>query len=122
MERITAENIKLPEDVKILDIFPSSVELALAEIEEKEVTIKPQLVGKLPGGMKIVSIEVSPQKVKVLSPVTGMNKALTIITTPVYLESIYNDTSIFCKIIAPPSVHPTDKRWPDVEVMIKVGY
>jgi len=44
------------------------------------------------------------------------------ITTPIYLESIYNDTKIFCKIIAPPAVQPTDKRWPDVEVVIKVGY
>ncbi|MBT8368649.1 MAG: DNA integrity scanning protein DisA nucleotide-binding domain protein [Deltaproteobacteria bacterium] len=41
---------------------------------------------------------------------------------PVYLESIYNDTNIFCKIMAPPAVQPVDKRWPDVEVVIKVGY
>lgn len=120
---ITAENIKLPQDVKLMEVIPSSIELTLAEIEEREVVIKPQLVGKLPGGMRIISIEVVPEKVKVHSPVSaGKNKALNIITTPVYLESIYNDTNIFCKIIAPPAVQPVDKRWPDVEVIIKVGY
>lgn len=120
---ITAENIKLPEDVRLLEVVPSSIELNLAEIEEKEVTIKPQLVGKLPGNMKIILIEVIPEKLKVLSPVTGVkNLPISVITTPIYLESIYNDTNIFCKIIAPPAVQPVDKRWPDVEVVIKVGY
>ena len=33
----------------------------------------------------------------------------------------YIDTSLHCKIIAPPSVQPTGKRWPDVEGVIKVG-
>jgi hypothetical protein len=120
---ITDENIQLPGDVKLLDVIPSSVELMLAEIEEREVAIKPQLVGKLPGKMKILAIEVVPEKVKVLSPVAqGKNKVVSVTTTPIYLESIYNDTRIYCKIIAPPAVQATDRRWPDVEVMIKVGY
>ena len=120
---ITAENIQLPGDVKLLDVMPPSVELTLAEIEEREVTIKPQLVGKLPGKMKILEIEVVPKHVKVLSPVEeDKNKVLNVITTPIYLESIYNDTKIYCKIIAPPTAQPTEKRWPDVEVIIKVGY
>jgi uncharacterized protein (TIGR00159 family) len=120
---ITDENIQLPGDVKLLDVIPSSVELMLAEIEEREVTIKPQLVGKLPGTMKIIAMEVNPEKVKILSPVAqGKSKVTSVLTTPIYLESVYNDTKIFCKIIAPPAVQPTDRRWPDVEVMIKVGY
>ena len=120
---ITGENIELTGDVKLLDVFPSSVELTLAEIEEREITIKPQLVGKLPGKMKIVGIEVIPRQVKVLSPVDEeKNKVSSVITTPIYLESIYNDTRIYCKVIAPPTVQPVEKRWPDVEVVIKVGY
>jgi hypothetical protein len=120
---ITDENIQLPGDVKLLDVIPSGVELTLAEIEEREVAIKPQLVGKLPGKMKILTIEVIPEKVKVLSPVDEEeNNVFNVLTTPIYLESIYNDTKIYCKIIAPPTVQPADKRWPDVEVVIKVGY
>jgi uncharacterized protein (TIGR00159 family) len=89
---ITAENIQLPGDVKLLDVIPSSVEISLAEIEEREVAITPQLVGKLPGKMKILAIEVVPEKVKVLSPVAqGKNKVVSVTTTPIYLESIYDD-------------------------------
>ena len=73
--------------------------------------------------MKITAIKTIPEKIKVLSPVAeGKNKLIEVITTPIYLESIYNDTRIYCKIIAPPTVQPVEKRWPDVEVVIKTGY
>ncbi len=121
---ITGEHVRLPGDVSLLDVVPSGVELTLAEVEEREVPIKPQLIGKLPGKMKILELNVIPEKVKVLSaaPVNAKGNAASVITTPIYLESIYNDTSIFCKIIASPGLQPADKRWPDVEVVIKVGY
>lgn len=119
---ITAENMRLPRKVNLIDVVPPSVELTLAEIVEQEVLIKPQLVGKLPNKMKILSMEVIPAKVKVSSPaVANKDKIVSVITTPIYLEGIYSTTSLFCKIIAPPTVHPIDKRWPDVEVIIKVG-
>ena len=116
---ITKENMRLPRGVQLLDVVPAGIELTLAEIVEQEVTIKPQLVGKLPGKLKIRAIEVRPEKVKVLSPVTeGKAKAVSVLTTPIYLQSIYDDTTLYCKIIAPPAVHPVEKRWPDIEVII----
>ena len=65
---ITKENMRLSRGVQLLDVVPSSVELTLAEIVEHEVTVKPQLVGKLPSGLKIHSIELNPEKLKVLLP------------------------------------------------------
>jgi hypothetical protein len=63
-----------------------------------------------------------PKKVKVLSPAADKKSTpVNIITTPIYLESIKNDTIIYCKIVAPPAVQPIDKRWPDVEVSIVIG-
>ncbi len=119
---IGGENLRLPRNVKLLDMVPSSMELTLAPIVEQEVNIKPQLIGKLPAGLKIIKIEVIPPKIKVLSPeADGKKQVVDVITTPIYLESIYDETRLYCKIIAPPAVQPVDKRWPDVEVVIKVG-
>ncbi len=119
---VTANNMRLPRNVSLLDVVPSSIELTLAEIVEQEVDIKPQLVGKLSGNMKILSVEVLPAKIKVLSPLAGRKKKpVNVITTPIYLESIKSNTSIYCKIIAPPTVQPVTKNWPDVEVIIKVS-
>ena len=118
---ITSENMRLPRNVTLIDVVPSSVDLTLAEIVEQEVVVKPQLVGRLPGKIKIRSMKVIPARVKVLSPaVDGKDKIVSVTTTPIYLESISNTTQIFCKIIAPPTLQPIDKRWPDVEVVITV--
>jgi diadenylate cyclase len=119
---ITADNLRLPRKINLLDVVPSAVELTLAEIVEQEVFIKPQLLGKLPNNMKITSMKVIPEKVKVFSPAsTNKDLMLSLITTPIYLDSIYGSTSVFCKIIAPPAIQPAEKRWPDVEVMITVS-
>jgi len=120
---ITAENIRLPRKIRLLDVVPSGIDLTLAEIVEHEVFIKPQLLGKLPTNGKIQSMEVIPNKIMVFSPAeTNKDRIVSLITTPIYLDSIYSNTSIFCKIIAPPAIQPVEKRWPDVEVVIKVSY
>ena len=119
---ITADNLRLPRNINLRDVVPSSIELTLAEIIEQEVHIKPQLLGKLPGGLKIVSMTVLPEKVMILSPIASKkDKVFSLITTPIYLDSIREDTIVYCKVIAPPAIQPADKRWPDVEVIIKVG-
>ena len=119
---ITAENIRLPRKISLLDVVPSDIDLTLAEIVEHDVFIQPQLLGKLPANRKIQSMEVIPPKVKVSSPAeTNKDMIVSLFTTPIYLESIYSTTSIFCKIIAPPSIQPVEKRWPDVEVVITVS-
>ncbi|MDH3721463.1 MAG: diadenylate cyclase [Desulfobacteraceae bacterium] len=119
---ITRENIQLPKDIHLLDVIPPSFELTLAEIVEKELIIKPQLVGKLPGGLKIRSLEVKPGKVKVFSPTSDeMDKLISLTTTPIYLNNIYENTTIYCKIVALPAVQPKEKRWPDVVVVITLG-
>ena len=119
---ITGENMRLPKGVNLLDVAPSSLALSLAAIVEQTVAVKPQLVGKLPDGLKIRTVEVRPETVKVLSPASeGKGQTLTVSTTPIYLGSITEDTRLLCKIVAPPAVQPADKRWPDVEVTIAVG-
>lgn len=116
---ITNDNIKRPKDVTLLDIAPSEVELTLANIEQKTLPVVPQLIGQLPNGLKINKITVSPETVQVLGPPNDQeNKSQTVFTTPIYLNSIYRDSEILCKIVAPPSFQSVDKRWPDVEVHI----
>ncbi len=120
---ITEENILLPKRFDIMEIEPSSLTISLEEILMKELIIKPQLVGKLPQGLELASVDVSPSKIFTMSPVgLEKNKDAALTTTPIYLESIYQDTVIFCKIISPADILPADKRWPDVHVQIKVRF
>jgi diadenylate cyclase len=116
---INRDNLRLPKDVRLLDVSPASLELSLVEIVQREVAVSPQLVGKLPAGMALQEIAVSPSRVVVHLPAEmGKDKAVELRTTPIYLDGIQESTRLFCKIIASPSIHPVDRRWPDVEVGI----
>ncbi|MDD2463007.1 MAG: diadenylate cyclase [Desulfobulbus sp.] len=118
---ITSENIRLPKGVSLLDTSPQQLKLTLAAVMEKSVTITPQIIGKLPGNLKIKQITVTPDSVLVNVPVTRESKNIDeVLTTPIYLESISTDSKLFCKVIARPSIQPVGKRWPDVEVYIEL--
>ena len=118
---ITRDNLSLPKGVSLLDASPARVEITLAEIQERVVSIRPQLLGRLPDGLKIQRMILKPEKVRISAPPrANPNKAESLITTPIYLDSIDRTTTVFCKIIAPASFQPVNKRWPDVEVTIEV--
>lgn len=119
---VTEENFKLPKMLKLLDVDPPALEVVLKEIEERIALVKPQLVGQLPAGLKMISVLSRPPTIHVLAPEADLGEAApSVTTTPVYLDSIRESTKILCKIIAPPSVRPAQKRWPNVEVEIKVS-
>lgn len=118
---ITSENLRLPKGVTLLDTSPQQLKLTLAEVMEKNVTITPQIIGKLPGALKLGKVTVTPESVLVTMPVSKEEKPVSeVLTTPIYLDSIATDSRIFCKIIARPSIQPVAKRWPDVEVAIEL--
>jgi uncharacterized protein (TIGR00159 family) len=118
---INDKNMRLPKNVKLLDVDPSNVELSFARRVKKEVRIDPQLIGGLPDGLDLVSIEVKPEKILVFLPSEESGTTLnSVTTTPIYLETMRKDTVLFCKIISPPSIQPIEKRWPDVEIHLVV--
>jgi diadenylate cyclase len=118
---ISEENIRLPRRVKLVDVDPSSVVISIAKLTEVELTLKPQLIGTPPAGFKLVSVIAKPDKISVFIP-SGKGgasfKSLT--TTPIYLYGIRENTTLFCKIISPPSIQPVNKHWPDIEVVLTV--
>ena len=118
---ITSENLNLPKGVTLLDSSPQQLKLTLAEIVEKNLAITPQIIGKLPGKLKIGKITVVPDSVLVTMPAgKDEQEATEVLTTPIYLESIATDSKLFTKIIARPSIQPVARRWPDVEVTIEL--
>lgn len=118
---ITSENLTLPKNVTLLDVSPAQLNLTLAPMEEKSMAITPQLVGKLPAGLKLKKVSLKPEEVLVTMPKTKNDRdSFKILTTPIYLDAISTDSRIFCGIIARPSIQPVAKNWPDVEVLVEV--
>jgi diadenylate cyclase len=117
---VSKEDIALPRGIKLVNANPSSIALSLEQIEEFEVEVQPQLVGTLPQGLELVSVEVNPKQLQVFAPPTDASQRITIVTEPIYLESIKKNETLLRKVIAPPNVRSKGKQWPDVEVNIKV--
>jgi len=121
MVLINEDNIRLPKGIKLLDVEPGSVTINIVTLSRIEVPVKPQIIGSLPKKVKLKAIKVIPERISVFMPsVQSGDSPKSIITTPIYLESIQETTTLFCKIISSPQIQPVEKRWPDVEVTIVV--
>ncbi len=119
---ISQENIRLPRDVRLLDVEPPGIEVNIAKLTKTALPVKPQLVGSLPDGLRLVSSAVVPESLLVFVPSGDAGKAYkSITTTPIYLNNIRENTMVYCKVVAPQAVQPVDKRWPDVEVHVTVA-
>ena len=118
---ITENDVRLPREVQLLDVIPSSVGLTLHEISERDMSITPQLIGSPPADFQLGSVTLTPVTVRALTPLSSdgsEGRGLT--TTPIYLDELTRDTVLYAKIVAPPSIQPVDRRWPDVEVQIRI--
>ena len=118
---ISEDNLHIPARLTFLNSDPAQIVVTLAEMVQKTVPVVPQLVGTLPPNLKIKAVKVTPNELQVLTPPPKRgDKPLTVSTTPVYLNSVLEESRIFCKIIAPPTIQPVVKPWQDVEVVIEV--
>jgi len=118
---VTEENIRLPRGLRLLDVIPPAIDLTLKALEEREVGIKPQLVGQLPEGLRLAGVVIAPKMIRVLAPQGELNrKESGLKTTPIYLEDIRETTQLLLKVVAPPGIQPVDRKWPDVLVEVEV--
>ncbi len=116
---VTKSNITLPAGVHLIDAEPSVFEIDLQSFTEKKVAVKPQIIGALPEGLEIYSIEVVPNEINILYSTNEKGlEDIYITTTPIFLKNISEDTRLICNLIAPPNIYPVGKHLPDVEVVI----
>jgi uncharacterized protein (TIGR00159 family) len=119
---VDRNNLNIPHDVNLLYVEPGSWIITVHSSNQQDVTVKPQLIGNLPDGFEIETMEVAPTVIPVLftteqKPLEDM--ALT--TTPIYLQTITQSTKLICKVIAPQGIIPVNnKQWPDVIVTLNL--
>lgn len=116
---ISEENIQIPKGIHLIDVEPPNVVITIAKLVRKHIMIEPQLVGRFPDGISAESIKSIPDSVSVFLPSEEKGQTIeSIKTTPIYLSNIRENTTLYCKIIASPTIQPVEKRWPDVSVVI----
>ena len=119
---IDRDNLNIPHDVNLLYVEPGSWKITVNSFNQQDVTVKPQLIGSLPDGFEIDTIDVTPNTIPVLftSELTPFDEAV-LTTTPIYLQTITQGTKLICKVIAPQGMIPVNnKQWPDVIVTLNL--
>ena len=121
---LTEENVRGSKKVKVLEVIPAAIDLQVKVLEEALLPVEPQILGQLPEGMEIESVEVQPASLQVFIPKTKKKKNGTpsvLRTTPIYLHGLKESTTVYCSIVVPPGIHAPDRRWPDIEVRLNIA-
>ena len=118
---ISDDDVRLPRKVELLDVTPMSFDVTLRAITEGDMSIAPQLIGSVPTGFRLTGVTLTPTTVRAITPVDfRSSEERGVTTTPIYLDGLTSDALLYAKIVAPPSIRPVDRRWPDVEVRIGI--
>ncbi|MHB8810873.1 MAG: diadenylate cyclase [Desulfobulbaceae bacterium] len=121
---LTEENVRGSKKVKVLEVIPAAIDLQVKGLEEAVLPVDPQILGQLPEGLEIKSVEVQPATLQVYVPKTKKKKngaPSALQTTPIYLHGLKESTTVYCTIVVPTGIHTPDRRWPDIEVRLNIG-
>lgn len=107
--------------VTFLESNPTQLELTLSRIVHTTVPVIPQLIGTLPKGLQLKKVTVVPHSIQIMAPSSPESAGdLSVTTTPIYLNSFHETSTVFSKIIAPPTFQSVGRRWQDVEIVVEV--
>ncbi len=118
---ITEGDVPLPKAVQLLAVEPSSLEVTLQQIAERDLVIVPQIVGTLPPGFHLRDVTVVPPTLRAVThPGPDGSEDRHLGTSPIYLHGLTADTTLTVKVVASAGIQPPDRRWPDVQVQLSI--
>jgi uncharacterized protein (TIGR00159 family) len=114
---LSNSNIDIPGKLRLIEMVPTDFDLEIKQVEERNISINPQLIGALPKGYRLVGINIFPSAIAIADP--GDTTSLT--TTPIYLNGLRESTTVQCKIIVPEKFQSQGWKWPDVSVNLTIS-
>jgi diadenylate cyclase len=102
---ITQDNIVLPPGIFLNKVQPSNIDVNLDAPVTKELPVQVDWAGKLPENLDLVKVTVSPETVKVIGGSQVLERASTLYTAPVRLDSLTKSGSLTTTLVlTPPSL------------------
>ena len=87
-------NVDLPSGLKIDEIQPSKIAVRLEKIEEREISVKPEIEGSVAEGFEIYSQTVLPPRVRVRGPESFVKSLDSISTEKITLDNRKEDFTV----------------------------
>jgi uncharacterized protein (TIGR00159 family) len=102
---ITQDDVILPPGISLNRIKPSTLEVTLDTPATKQIPVQVDWTGRLPSGMDLTNVSVSPATVSVTGGSTTLSKVDTIYTCPVRLDNLSRSGTTTAEVVlSPPSI------------------
>ncbi|HDI60787.1 MAG TPA: TIGR00159 family protein [Desulfobacteraceae bacterium] len=101
---LTPEMVRLPPGVSLKKMTPTAVDLTLDVVGEKSLPIQVDWVGPLPKGVRIVSVEVTPPRTRIVGSRSELSGLATIYTEKVSLTGITSSGSLTVGLVLPDGI------------------
>jgi YbbR domain-containing protein len=88
----TPESISLPRGLSILRVQPPTLTLLLDRLIQKELPIKPILVGKIHRDFSLDSVAVDPPKLEISGPQSILDQEENLSTSPIVISELKEST------------------------------
>ncbi|MGA9978747.1 MAG: CdaR family protein, partial [Candidatus Sulfotelmatobacter sp.] len=113
---LTAQEIRRPQDVEVVQVVPSQVHLAFDTRLTREVEVHPRVTGTFIAGLQIANVAVDPERVTIAGPRHHVERVEAATTDPVdasgtrsrqtFTANVYVADPLV-QVVQPTSVHVT---------------
>ncbi|MBI5115503.1 DNA integrity scanning protein DisA nucleotide-binding domain protein [Candidatus Poribacteria bacterium] len=117
---VSTNSVTHPSSLAVLSIEPDKISLTAHQMIPISLPVKVQTSGRLPNGLNLAGMEVSPPSITVMAPNRRYNGSLKIQTEPIDLSALTASTTFTPEIILPEDVRFADRETPEVKVKIEI--
>ena len=87
---LTAQQVRLPQDLQVMQVVPSQVRLAFDHTATKTVEVRPRVVGSFAAGYRMAQVVANPPTVTVSGPEQRVTAVEAATTDPIDASGIMN--------------------------------
>jgi len=86
--RFFSDGIRVPIGVKVLSVNPAAVQIKLEYLKKKDVPVLAELRGALPAGLRLGSVQLKPDVVRIKGPESRVDAVTEVATKPIDLSEL----------------------------------
>ncbi|MFA4910034.1 MAG: diadenylate cyclase [Desulfobacteria bacterium] len=112
-------NLRYLPNLSVMRIEPGRIQIAAHRLVLINVPVRAQTFGKLPHGLALRQIMVTPRSVRVMA-LPQSKKDVEILTEPIDLNNINGSLTLTPRLVSPLNIQFMDNKQPQVRITIKV--
>lgn len=92
---LTAENVRVPANIDIVQIVPAQVRLSYDRRVRREVEVRPRVLGTMAPGHRITKVTIDPERVAIIGPEQRVNAVDSAVTDSIDVSGLMGTQSYF---------------------------